>query len=428
MKRICRELQETLAGEGIQAVRADVSARRHLEECDDCLSVLEALSRLDGALADLPALDAREGTVRALLARAEQERQAMSASQTLIDETAKARRRTLIWLLPAAAATVLALAVLTPARYLNLPRYLQIRAALKDAHKAYLEEDFKTAASLYERVAELDPGNAAAGFYLASSHQALYRPAQRGKAENDRHLTLAVDGYRRVLELAKGPGEEDATLRRNALAALSAIYADEPYRDYDTAIRYAGQLVEQDPDNVKNLFAMASLHERFGRTDLAEKAYTRAWELHPDSARACGALAAFYNKSLWDASSRFDDAIHVLERCAALDSGDPAGFYKVATFYWDKAYRDPTLDDKQKNAYADEGLAAVEKALALKADYIDAIVYKGLLLRVKAGVTHDRRLAFRLLEEAQALQKLSMDLRREQAERAQTQATTEPTP
>ncbi len=331
-------------------------------------------------------------------------------------------------LLPAAAAMVLALVLLTPARYLNLPRYLQTRAAVKDANKAYSDEDFQTAASLYEKVTELEPGNAAASFYLASSHQALYRPAQRGEAENDHHLALAVDGYRRVLDLATGPGERDATLRRNALAALSAIYADEPYRDYDTAIRYANQLVRQAPDDVKNLFATANLYERFGRTDLAEKAYLRAWELHPQDARACGALAAFYNKALWDAASRFDDAVRVLERCAALDPGDATGFYKVATFYWDKAFRDPTLTDEQKSAYADKGLAAVDKALDLKHDYIDAIVYKGLLLRVKAQTTRDRRLAFQLLEQAQVLQKLSLDLHREQAEHTQPQAPGEATP
>jgi tetratricopeptide (TPR) repeat protein len=166
---------------------------------------------------------------------------------------------------------------------------------------------------------------------------------------------------------------------------------------------------------------MANLYEKFGHIDLAEQTYSRAWELNPSDVKACGALAAFYNKPLWEAHSRFDDAIGVLERCAALAPDDPTGFYKVATFYWDKAYRDPMLDDKQKEEYADKGLAAVEKALSLKSDYIDAIVYKGLLYRVKATTTKDRREAFQLLEEAQLLQKRALDLRREQQQQQEAE-------
>ena len=46
MKPICRELQERLAGEGAQALRADAAAQRHLEECTQCFRVLEELTRL----------------------------------------------------------------------------------------------------------------------------------------------------------------------------------------------------------------------------------------------------------------------------------------------------------------------------------------------------------------------------------------------
>ena len=66
--------------------------------------------------------------------------------------------------------------------------------------------------------------------------------------------------------------------------------------------------------------------------------------------------------------SRFDDAIQTLEHCAEIEPNDPSGYYKVATFFWDKAYRDPLLDDKAKNDYADKGIEAVDKALEIKPD------------------------------------------------------------
>ena len=58
-------------------------------------------------------------------------------------------------------------------------------------------------------------------------------------------------------------------------------------------------------------------------------------------------------------------------------------------FYWDKAYRDPLLGDKEKNEYADKGIEAVDMALEMKPDYWEAIITKGLLYRVKAQVAHE---------------------------------------
>jgi len=298
---------------------------------------------------------------------------------------------------------------------------IRAKAALKDANKAYKDENFKAAIELYQHVIELMPNNAAAHFYLGSSEQALYRPG-KDDPENRQRLDTAIAEYKKTREVATGDQPNDKTLTNNALSALTGIYADVPFRDYDTAISYADRLVKQNPDEIKNLFAMANLYEKFGHIDLAEQTYSRAWELNPSDVKACGALAAFYNKPLWEGRSRFDDAIGVLERCAALAPDDPTGFYKVATFYWDKAYRDPLITDKQKDEYADKGLAAVEKALALKSDYIDAIVYKGLLYRVKATTTTDRRKAFQLLEEAQALQKLALDLKKQEQQEQEADA------
>ena len=295
---------------------------------------------------------------------------------------------------------------------------VQARAAFQDGNKAYTEENFRQAIEEYERTLELDPSLTPAYFYLASSHQALFRP-QRDTPENAAHLQTAVDIYKRTLEATKGrTGENDKLVRMNTLSALTSIYSEEPYRDFDQAISYAKELVQEQPDDIKNLFAMANLYERFGHYDESEATYQRAAEVDPSDITACGALAAFYNKPLWEGQSKFQEAIAVLQRCANLLPDDPTGFYKVASFYWDKAYRDPMLDHEQKNIYADQGLEAVEKALSLKPDYIDALVYKGLLFRVKAQVTQDRRERFQYLDQAQILQKQALELKRQEAEEA----------
>jgi tetratricopeptide (TPR) repeat protein len=174
------------------------------------------------------------------------------------------------------------------------------------------------------------------------------------------------------------------------------------------------QLLQEAPNDTKNLYAIANLHEKFNQITEAENAYKKVVELNPSDAKACGALAAFYNKPLWEGRSRFDEAIQTLERCASLDPNDASGYYKVATFFWDKAYRDPLLNDQQKDEYADKGLDAIDKALKIKPDYWEALISKGLLYRVKASVAKNPKQRAEYLEQAATLQKLALDMRKQQ--------------
>jgi tetratricopeptide (TPR) repeat protein len=200
----------------------------------------------------------------------------------------------------------------------------------------------------------------------------------------------------------------------NTLGALTAIYSDDPYKDLATAEKYAQQLVADNPNDAKNLYAMANLYEKFGKIQEAEDLYKKIAEMNPNDPKACGALAAFYNKPLWEGRSKFDQAIQTLERCASLAPDDASGYQKIASFYWDKAYRDPLLSDDFKDQYADKGLENVDKALKIKPDYFEAIIYKGLLYRVKAGVTKNPRQRQQFLDEAATLQKKGLELRKQQ--------------
>jgi tetratricopeptide (TPR) repeat protein len=306
----------------------------------------------------------------------------------------------------------LVLAILTPMLAAGCSR-IRAKDAFQNGNKAYREENFKRAIEHYERAISFDPKMAEALFYLGSAHQALYRPGKE-TPENKAHLDEAIKQYKASLEANDGSTENLKKVRFNALSALTVIYADVPYKDFDQALAYAQQLVQENPTDPKNLFAMANLYEKFEKIEQAEETYKRVAELNPSDAKACAALAGFYNKPLWDGKSRFEDAINTLQRCATIDPKDATGFYKVAVFYWDKAFRDPMLNDKEKDAYADRGLEAVDKALAIKPDYVDGLVYKGLLLRVKAQVTNNPRLRQQYLEEAQTLAKQAKELRAQQ--------------
>jgi tetratricopeptide (TPR) repeat protein len=303
---------------------------------------------------------------------------------------------------------------------------VKARAALKDGNKLYKEENYRKALEEYQRSVDSE-ASAEGYFYLGSSHQNLFRPTKLEDPENRAHLDKAVECYLKTLELVAPGNEAHARIRMNALGALTGIYSEPPFEAFDKALGYAQELTKDNPEDAKNLYAIANLYEKFSRVADAEATYRKITDAHPEDVKACGALATFYNKTYWDADgsiwtadskkpkrSRFKDSVTTLEKCTTVDPSDPTGFFKVASFYWNAAYRDADLTEKQKDEYADLGLAAIEKALTIKPDYWEAVIYKGLLYRVKATLTRDPKKRGELIEQATKLQKLALDLRKEQ--------------
>jgi tetratricopeptide (TPR) repeat protein len=316
---------------------------------------------------------------------------------------------------------------------------VKAKAAMKDGNKDYKEENFKKAVDDYQRAVDLDPNFSEAWFYLGSSHQAQYRPG-KDTPENKQRLESAIEAFKKSLDTNPAQTEKQKTVKRNTLAALTGIYSEEPYKNFEEAQKYAQQLVSENPNDPKNLYALAGLYEKFDKYAEAEEVYKKVADQNAKDPKACGALAAFYNKPNWDEQgnpwvagsdkprrSKFDEAIAVLEKCAAIDPNDASGYQKVASYYWDKAYRDPLLSDAQKNTYADKGMENVDKALQLKPDYFDAVIYKGLLYRVKAAATSDRRAKEEFLLKAQDLQKQGLELKKQQAAE-QASASASPAP
>ncbi len=311
---------------------------------------------------------------------------------------------------------------------------VKAKAAFKDGNKLYKNEDYRAAITEYEQAVALKPDFAEAHAYLASSHQSLWRPG-RDDAENKMHLDKAIAHYEKSLEVNQGGTPNLEAVRVTALGALTGIYSDPPVEDFEKALTYAEELVKDNPEDTKNMYAMANLYEKFDRVDEAEGTYLRVVRDNPDDPKACGALSAFYNKPLWDTDgnvwteesegarrSRFMDAIQTMEHCATLDPEDPSGYYKIATFYWDKAYRDHSINETEKNEYADLGIEAVDMALGIQPDYWEAIISKGLLYRVKAQVAPTRSDRKKYLDQAQILQKQALDLRKEQQAAAEAAA------
>jgi protein TonB len=124
----------------------------------------------------------------------------------------------------------------------------------------------------------------------------------------------------------------------------------------------------------------------------------------PANVQALRALAALHNRS-----GRFDQAIQSLERVAALRPADPDAHHVVGTYYFEKT-RDLTLTPAARRTLVERGIAAENEALAINPEYLEALVYKNLLLRVKARSEPDPAAQQALLKEADALRGKALQL------------------
>lgn len=286
---------------------------------------------------------------------------------------------------------------------------LKGRMALKDAHALYKAQDYGRAAQKYEealadeQAATEDPQLSAAYFYLANSYDNLFKPARRGEAENDAYLTKAIDNYKKAAEKAQDP-----KIKKLALEYLVAAYRDK-LEDPAEAEPIVLRMIEMEPNASENYFQLAQLYENAGRYEDAEAALVKARELRPNDATVYMQLGAYYNRQ-----GEFDKAIEAFEQRADREPNNPESYQFMVPYFWEKVQKDHTLNDKQKRDYIERGLAMSDKALELKPDYVEALVYKGLLLRLQANIEKDRKKQEALLAEAKKLQERATVLSKKQ--------------
>ncbi len=166
-------------------------------------------------------------------------------------------------------------------------------------------------------------------------------------------------------------------------------------------------LIRTNPREASNYFALASAYESAGRYQDAATTYEQVKALRLADPRVYLQIAGFYNR-LGD----FEKTVAALAERAALDPSNAEGYYTLATFYWDKAYRDSRLADEAKRVYIAKGLEHVDRALALRTDYADAMVYKNLLLRSQAQLETNESRRASLIEEADRLRAEALRLKK----------------
>ena len=286
---------------------------------------------------------------------------------------------------------------------------LKAKMAARDGHTYYQQTDYRRAVTKYEEVVanqdalEADPTLTNVYFYLGNSYDNLFKPARKGEEANDAYLTKAIENYKKAAEVSQDP-----KLKKLALEYLVAAYRDK-LEDPAEAEPVVQRIIEMEPNEPSNYFALSKLYEDAGRYEDAEAALVKARELRPKDALVYMQLGGYYNRQ-----GEFDKAIEAFEQRAAQEPDNPEAYQYMVPFFWEKAQKDHTLKEPQKREYIERGLTAADKALSLKPDYLEALVYKGLLLRTQALIEKDRKKQEALLAEAKSLQEKAVALQKKQ--------------
>jgi len=239
-------------------------------------------------------------------------------------------------------------------------------------------------------------------FFLANSYDNLYRPTRKGEPENDALLTKAIDNYKKSAEM-----EQDPKIKNLALQYLVAAYGADKLNDPGQALPVVQRMIELDPKEPTNYFALAKIYEDNGDYENAEQTLLKAKEARPTDPAVYLQLAGYYNRQ-----GDFEKTIEALDQRTQQEPNNPEAYYTIATYYWEKAYRDFRLSDADKRKYVQSGVQAVDKAISLKDDYQEALVYKNLLLRLQANLEKDVSRQQALLKEADKLRDRAEELRK----------------
>jgi tetratricopeptide (TPR) repeat protein len=217
---------------------------------------------------------------------------------------------------------------------------VQARMEIRDANDAYAREEYEVALRHYQRAREID-GNSFPDLdrMVGYSLIGLYVPEDKSPA-NVKNADAAVLELRKYLR--KRPDD------RIAREALINLYLN----------------AERTTDAIN---------------------YFREWLVtHPNDLEAVRSVATLYSKQ-----GNFAESLNWYEKITLIDARNPEAHYTYGVVCYEKVAKNPPADMAERLAIIARGQRALEKAIALKKDYFEAMVYLSLLYRQQAPIEAD---------------------------------------
>ncbi len=238
---------------------------------------------------------------------------------------------------------------------------VQARAELKKGNKFYKDENYKAALEQFQKGLQIDPSVTFAWRSVGLTAMALFKPGVT-TPENMKYADIATDAFKRYLQ----DHPQDTKVQEYLVGVW--VNADK----FDQAIAYLKQARQEHPENAKLNQAIVSVMIKAGR---------------------------------------FQDAMDWVNEHSRNDA---QAYYNIGTQAWSKSYNDPTFKYEDRVKAVDIGLQALQRAVDIKPDYMEAMVYTGLLYREKSKVELDPKQKDQWLAKANEWRDKALALRERQ--------------
>ena len=133
--------------------------------------------------------------------------------------------------------------------------------------------------------------------------------------------------YQKAAENDKSP-----QMKKLALEYLVSAYGPDKLNDPSQAEPIVQKMIEIEPNEPTNYFALSKIYEDSGRYEEAEQALLKARDAQPNELIAYTSMSGFYNRQ-----GDYPKTIESLNKAASLAPDNPQGYQLVATTYCEKS-------------------------------------------------------------------------------------------
>lgn len=236
-------------------------------------------------------------------------------------------------------------------------------------------------------------------------------------AEN---YAVALQHYKKAREI---DGKSHPELNRMIGYSLIGMYKPEDtspqnVKNADAAIVELRKYLREHPDNRIAREALINLYLNADRiTDAI--GYFREWlQTHPNDIDAVRSVATLYSKQ-----GNFNEALNWYEKITLIDQKNPESFYTFGVVCYEKVAKNPPADLAERLQIIEKGKSALERAIKLRPEYFEAMVYLSLLYRQQAPIETDPAVQQQLLAQADKVRNDAIAIvKRKKAEAAAAQA------